>query len=387
MIFGPRLSTGQPWSRRARRERPALSPFFGITLASRVGSDLYYLLADPTGQAVVVADETGQEAGHILYDPLGEVITTTLPPALAETLAGSLDPDTGLQYHGARFYDPETGGYVQPDPFGGMGGVETSTRYSQDSTIRFDLALILSISANKYLGYYGDLTRYISTSQFTGWQRRRIAQPFWQFSSRPSGWGELRTEAAPATLHRLGLLDFFEPDPNALTPGGNRTAYITRELVEQVGTDLYRTESGAIVDMAAALNLSTRRWLRSPSFTPGQIATRNAYYRRVLAPTWREMSALAKFGLKNGLPFGIDATWQLYADRNINMPIGHRLGRAGVAAGVGLVTGAVVEGGLFLLLGTSPPGWAVIGVSVIVGLTLEPTVTDVVYNVTHLKVD
>ncbi len=93
----------------------ALSPFFKITIASRVGNDLYYLLADPTGQAVVVADETGQEAGHILYDPLGEVIAATLPPALAETLAGSLDPDTGLQYHGVRFYQPYLNRFINPD--------------------------------------------------------------------------------------------------------------------------------------------------------------------------------------------------------------------------------------------------------------------------------
>jgi hypothetical protein len=80
---------------------------------------LYYVLGDPSGQsAAFVRGDTGQEAGHILSDPLGNVITSTLPATLTEQLAGSLDA-TGLQYQASRFYDPAVGSYVQPSPFGG----------------------------------------------------------------------------------------------------------------------------------------------------------------------------------------------------------------------------------------------------------------------------
>lgn len=57
---------------------------------------------------------------HIWYAPLSRVIQNTLPATLTEKLAGHLDTATGLQYHGARYYDPWVGSYVQPDPFGGL---------------------------------------------------------------------------------------------------------------------------------------------------------------------------------------------------------------------------------------------------------------------------
>jgi RHS repeat-associated protein len=51
---------------------------------------------------------------------LGGVIQNALPATLTEKLAGHLDTVTGLQYDGARYYDPWVGSYVQPDPFGGL---------------------------------------------------------------------------------------------------------------------------------------------------------------------------------------------------------------------------------------------------------------------------
>ncbi len=90
----------------------------GQRIASRIGSDLYYLLADPTGQAVVVTDETGQEAGHILYDPLGEVIDSTLSEAMIEKLTGQFEATTDLWYNSHRWYDPGFGVHLQP---GGIG--------------------------------------------------------------------------------------------------------------------------------------------------------------------------------------------------------------------------------------------------------------------------
>jgi RHS repeat-associated protein len=52
-----------------------------------------------------------------------KVITSTLSPALAKSLASQLDPATGLQYHGDRYYDAWVGGYIQPDTFGGSSGI------------------------------------------------------------------------------------------------------------------------------------------------------------------------------------------------------------------------------------------------------------------------
>ncbi len=59
------------------------------------------------------SDAAGQEYGHILYDPLGNVIENTLPSEMVGTLAGNLDA-TGLQFDGRRYYDSLVGGYTQP---------------------------------------------------------------------------------------------------------------------------------------------------------------------------------------------------------------------------------------------------------------------------------
>jgi YD repeat-containing protein len=66
----------------------------GQPLATRVDGVLYYVLGDAAGQSALFADSTGQEVGHIWYDPLGGVIQNTLPATLTEKLAGHLDTAT-----------------------------------------------------------------------------------------------------------------------------------------------------------------------------------------------------------------------------------------------------------------------------------------------------
>ncbi|MEW5957158.1 MAG: PKD domain-containing protein, partial [Chloroflexota bacterium] len=92
-------------------------------IASRVDDTLYYVLNEPSGLGTVFVDDTGAEAGHIIYDALGSVVEMT--PGLPESLASHLDA-TGLQFDGQRYYDPWVGSYVQPDPFGGAPGVPQS---------------------------------------------------------------------------------------------------------------------------------------------------------------------------------------------------------------------------------------------------------------------
>ncbi len=134
--------------------------------------------------------------------------------------------------------------------------------------------------------------------------------------------------------------------------------------------------------------MSTSRWLQISTFDSIQIQTRiinqNVYYRSAIRPVWGEISGFAKFGLKNGLPFGIDAAWQLASDWNTPMPWHHRAGRVGVAVGVGAVSGYVVVAGLGAIVGATPPGWLVIGVGVVVGVTVEPYVRDWLFEQTGL---
>ncbi len=89
----------------------------GLRLATRVDGTLYYLLGDHLGSTTVVADEQGNEAGHVLYDPYGEVLTSTLPITLTGRLftGQRWDATIGLYDYNARFYDPQLGQFTQPD--------------------------------------------------------------------------------------------------------------------------------------------------------------------------------------------------------------------------------------------------------------------------------
>jgi hypothetical protein len=89
----------------------------------RLADGLYYTLSDPSGTSMQIVDSQGITAGHVLSDPYGRVIDKNLTSEFEEALAGTgslVDPTTGLVHlGGGRFYAPELGRSLQPDPMGG----------------------------------------------------------------------------------------------------------------------------------------------------------------------------------------------------------------------------------------------------------------------------
>jgi RHS repeat-associated protein len=82
-----------------------------------VDGTLYYVHSDLLGSTVALSDAAGQAAGRVLYDPYGEVLTSTLPVTLTDRLftGQRLDSSSGLYYYNARYYDPYLGRFIQPD--------------------------------------------------------------------------------------------------------------------------------------------------------------------------------------------------------------------------------------------------------------------------------
>jgi len=82
-----------------------------------VDGTLYYVHQDHLGSTVAVSDAAGGAVGRVLYDPYGEVLTSTLPVTLTDRLftGQRLDSSTGLYYYNARYYDPYLGRFIQPD--------------------------------------------------------------------------------------------------------------------------------------------------------------------------------------------------------------------------------------------------------------------------------
>ena len=103
----------------------------------RQGSDagLHFVHNDHLGTPQVITDAAQQVAWQGDYEPFGEVdetISTILNPL---RFPGQYeDGETGLNYNYFRDYDPSTGRYVQSDPIGLAGGINTY-EYSQNNPI------------------------------------------------------------------------------------------------------------------------------------------------------------------------------------------------------------------------------------------------------------
>jgi RHS repeat-associated protein len=85
---------------------------------------MYYFLNDHLGTPLMMTDSTGKVVWQARYKPFGEA---HVHPRATITnnfrFPGQYyDEETGLHYNYFRYYDPETGRYIRPDPAGLAGG-------------------------------------------------------------------------------------------------------------------------------------------------------------------------------------------------------------------------------------------------------------------------
>jgi RHS repeat-associated protein len=84
-----------------------------------VATKLYYYHGDPLGSSNFITDAGGEVFQHLEYFPSGEIwvderTETQRTPYLFS--GKELDEETGLSYHGARYYDARQGQWISPDP-------------------------------------------------------------------------------------------------------------------------------------------------------------------------------------------------------------------------------------------------------------------------------
>jgi RHS repeat-associated protein len=94
-------------------------PHPNVRLVDGVAS---YMHRDQLNSVVVITDASGNTAREENFLPFGLSAAENIPlPAVAEDAKGFIgerfDPDAGLQYLNARYYDPELGLFIQPDWF------------------------------------------------------------------------------------------------------------------------------------------------------------------------------------------------------------------------------------------------------------------------------
>ena len=80
-----------------------------------------YFLTDHLGTTSALTDSTGTVVETLNYDSFGNNAGST---RTRYTYTGrERDPDTGLVYYRARFYDPQLGRFISEDPIGLDGGI------------------------------------------------------------------------------------------------------------------------------------------------------------------------------------------------------------------------------------------------------------------------
>ena len=97
----------------------------------------YYYHNNHLGTPIMLTDDNGQTVWQADYSPFGSV---NMPVNTVENnlrFPGQYyDQETGLHYNYHRYYDPDTGRYLTPDPIGLAGGINPFV-YSNNNPINF----------------------------------------------------------------------------------------------------------------------------------------------------------------------------------------------------------------------------------------------------------
>lgn len=107
------------------------------------GSDnsIDYVVADQLGQPQKLLDQARAVTWDRVTTPFGETVSFTNSPGIDQALrlpGQQADIGTGLFYNYFRDYDPSLGRYVQSDPIGLAGGVNTYAYVGSNPTERVD---------------------------------------------------------------------------------------------------------------------------------------------------------------------------------------------------------------------------------------------------------
>jgi RHS repeat-associated protein len=103
----------------------------------QVGTSFFMLHRDHLGSIQAVTDSTGAEVRRQKHKPYGDQHTATGSHFESRGWIGEREEETELAYLNARYYDPEIGRFVSPDPLRHRGQGLNRYSYSVNSPVSF----------------------------------------------------------------------------------------------------------------------------------------------------------------------------------------------------------------------------------------------------------
>jgi RHS repeat-associated protein len=101
------------------------------------GELAYYFHNDHLGTPQVLTDDSQVIAWKAVYTPFGDAVASIQTVDNPFRFPGQYyDQETGLHYNYFRYYNPQTGRYITPDPIGLEGGINLFT-YVEGNPVRW----------------------------------------------------------------------------------------------------------------------------------------------------------------------------------------------------------------------------------------------------------
>lgn len=110
-----------------------------LLIAQPIQAETFYFHNDHLGTPQALTDDAGTVVWQGNYSPFGEVTETTDTVEQNIRFPGQyFEEETGLHYNYFRDYDPATGRYIESDPIGLVGGINTFGYVGQDPISKTD---------------------------------------------------------------------------------------------------------------------------------------------------------------------------------------------------------------------------------------------------------
>jgi RHS repeat-associated protein len=135
----------------------------------------YYYISDGLGSITAIVDQNGNIAQSYRYDSFGNILSTTGSLTQPYSYTGrEYDPETGLYYYRARYYDAHSGRFLQEDPVQSINAY--SYVYNNPLNLRDPYGLYAGIDdavfagGGALIGVAGQGIADLITWNFSGWE-------------------------------------------------------------------------------------------------------------------------------------------------------------------------------------------------------------------------